>query len=74
MAVNYCHVACGRYDGILSLTKDSFPEMAGSLIIREAGGRFINRRRNTNIQFDDRVFMGGNKFAVSKLERIIKNK
>ncbi|OGY93744.1 MAG: hypothetical protein A2406_04225 [Candidatus Komeilibacteria bacterium RIFOXYC1_FULL_37_11] len=74
VAVNYCHVACGRYDGILSLTKDSFPEMAGSLIIREAGGRFINRRRNTNIQFDDRVFMGGNKFAVSKLERIIKNK
>lgn len=73
-AVNYCHVACGRYDGIVSLAKDSFPEMAGSLIIREAGGEFFNRMGDIDIKFDDRVFVGGNKFAVSELKKIIKSK
>jgi len=73
-AVNYCYVACGRYDGILSLAKDPFPEMAGSLIIREAGGKFVNRKGDEDIKFNDRVFVGGNEFAFSELKKVLKSK
>lgn len=71
-AVNYCHVACGRYDGTLALTKDVFPEIAGSLIIREAGGVFINERGEEWIQPDDRIFVGGHPYAAQQLQTILK--
>lgn len=58
--VNYCHVAYGRYSGVLALEKDSFPEYAGKLIIEEAGGIFTNKDAEKNIKFSDRVFIGGN--------------
>lgn len=59
-AVNYCMVACGKADGIVAFTKDSFPEFAGSLIIKEAGGKFTNIDGFADILPTDRVFVGGN--------------
>ena len=58
-AVNYCWVADGRFDGVVSFSKDAFPEFAGELIIHEAGGKFTNIDGGT-VQPDDRVFIGGN--------------
>ncbi|MDE0896819.1 MAG: inositol monophosphatase [Planctomycetota bacterium] len=59
--VNICHVACGRYDGVIALTKDSFPEVAGSLILREAGGIFETFDGSQHIAPQDRRFLGGSK-------------
>jgi myo-inositol-1(or 4)-monophosphatase len=58
-AVNYCWIAAGRYDGIVALTKDAFPEYAGWLIITEAGGLFTTAKGGS-VEPDDRLFVGGN--------------
>jgi myo-inositol-1(or 4)-monophosphatase len=59
MALNYCSIAEGKYDGIISLSKDSFPEFAGSLIVQEAGGKFTNLEGQEQLKFSDRVFVAG---------------
>lgn len=71
MALNYCWVAQGKYGGIVSLTKDTFPEFAGSLIIQEAGGIYTNQEGNS-ISVDDRIFVGGNKLIYPELLNIVK--
>jgi myo-inositol-1(or 4)-monophosphatase len=58
-AVSYCHVACGRYDGFVTFSKDAFPEFAGSLILREAGGRFETFAGSVDIHPEDHQFLGG---------------
>jgi myo-inositol-1(or 4)-monophosphatase len=70
-AISLCHVACGRYDGIISLCKDSFPIFAGSLMIQEAGGVLTNERGDSIIDPIDRVFIGGNKQTYEKLLSLI---
>jgi len=72
MAVNYCWVATGRFDAVVSFTKDSFPEFAGGFIIQQAGGRFTNIDGNSNIVSSDRIFVGGNNEMYEKLFPIIK--
>ncbi|MCL2569595.1 MAG: hypothetical protein FWE16_00130 [Firmicutes bacterium] len=37
-AYNYCLVVQGEFDGVVSLTKDSFPEFAGCFIANMTGG------------------------------------
>lgn len=64
---NYCSVACGRLDGVISLTKDSFPEFAGSLLVREAGGSFTNSKADIAFSENDRIFIAGNKQTYKKL-------
>ncbi len=71
MGLNYCAVASGQVDGIISLTKDSFPEFAGSLIIKEAGGVFTNEKGHANISDSDRIFIGGNANMQFKLMEIL---
>jgi len=71
-AVNDSYVACGKYNGVVSLTKDSFPYFASSLIIQEAGGIFTNIHGDKDIKFDDRVFVGGDKDTYQKLMLIVK--
>jgi myo-inositol-1(or 4)-monophosphatase len=71
-AVNYCHVACGRFDGAVSFSKDSFPEYAGSLILREAGGILTNLAGSPNIKPSDRIFISGNKKIHKELYAKIK--
>lgn len=70
-AVNYCWVACGRYDGVVTLAKDSFTEYAGSLMIIEAGGVFTNAAGEENFLYSDRLFAGGNKQVAPKLLEMI---
>lgn len=73
MAVNYCLVASGKYDGIVSFTKDSFPEFAGGFILREAGGNFTNKSGESNISAADRFFIGGEKGVYDDLFLILSN-
>lgn len=61
MALNYCAVASGKTDALVSLTKDAFPEFAGSIIVSEAGGIFTNINGEILIKSTDRIFVGGNK-------------
>ena len=70
---NYCSVACGRIDGVISLTKDSFPEFAGSLLIREAGGMVSNQNWEVQFSHDDRIFVAGNDTTYKKLLSIVKS-
>jgi myo-inositol-1(or 4)-monophosphatase len=67
MAVNYCAVAVGRFDAVVTFTKDSFPEFAGGLIIQEAGGKFTDIAGQANIDPNDRIFVGGNEKAYNEL-------
>jgi myo-inositol-1(or 4)-monophosphatase len=66
MAVNYCAVACGRADGVVAFTKDTFPEFAGALIIHEAGGIFTNVDGRDDILPNDRVFVGASNETLHK--------
>lgn len=59
MALSYCALASGKIDGLIFMTKDCFPEFAGSLLVREAGGEFTDLEGNNNLHTDDRVFVGG---------------
>lgn len=77
MAANYSWIACGRFDGIVAFTKDAFPEYAGSLIIKEAGGIFTNLEGKADILPTDRIFVAGNKKTYDELlalaQKAIKN-
>lgn len=70
--VNYGHVAMGRFDGFVSLTKDAFPEVAGSLILREAGGVFRCLDDTSEVQPGQRRFVGGAPWLVDELERRVR--
>ncbi len=72
MAVNYCWVASGRFDGIASFTKDSFPEFAGGFILQQAGGRFTNIDGKSDIVSSDRIFIGGNNQIYEDLFVVVK--
>jgi myo-inositol-1(or 4)-monophosphatase len=61
LGVCYAYVASGKFDGIIALTKDTFPEFAGSLLVREAGGLFSNIAGSSGISPRDRVFVAGTK-------------
>ena len=67
MAVNHCHVADGRVDGLVAYTKDAFPEFAGGLIVREAGGRFTNIEGQSDILPTDRIFIAGKPNTYDRL-------
>jgi len=70
-ALYYCYIACGRYDGIISLTKDIFPEVAGGFIIREAGGILKNDKGEDNLKHNDRVFAWGNKESYETIKSFV---
>ncbi|MFH1030591.1 MAG: inositol monophosphatase family protein [bacterium] len=70
--VNDGLVACGKYNGVVCLAKDSFPYFASSLIIQEAGGIFTNINGDKNIKSSDRIFIGGDKKTYRKLMDIVK--
>lgn len=66
-AINYGYLAAGRFDVCISLVKDVFPEYAGSLIIKEAGGDFKTITNGQNIKLTDRVFVSGLQKYVKEL-------
>jgi myo-inositol-1(or 4)-monophosphatase len=67
--VNYGHVAMGRYDGFVGLTKDAFPEVPGSLILREAGGEFVCLDGGDEVRASGKRFLGGAPWLVEELRR-----
>ena len=73
MALNYCWIAKGQYDGIVSFTKDSFPEFAGGFILQEAGGRFSNAGGEADISSTDRIFIGGNTAMYDQLLPLVQS-
>lgn len=70
-AVNYCWVACGRYDGVVTLAKDSFTEYAGGFIISQAGGKFVNDENCEAFKNSDRLFVGANEGFMRTLYETI---
>jgi myo-inositol-1(or 4)-monophosphatase len=70
-ALQYCEVACGRFDGVITATKDTFPEFAGGFIIKEAGGKFTNIQGETEINPVDGIFIGGNEKFHNELLQLI---
>lgn len=65
-----CEVARGFFDGAIFIDKDSFPMFALSLIVQEAGGAFTNLNGDSNIHFNDRIFVCGNKKVHKTLLKI----
>ena len=57
MALNYCLVARGEFDGVVSLTKDAFTEFAGLFIANQSGAIATNIDRETTVHPSDRVFV-----------------
>ncbi len=72
IALNECWVAEGRFDGIAEFTKDAFPEYAGGLIIREAGGAFTNLDGLSDISPTDKIFIGGNETSYKMLLPLVR--
>ena len=71
-AINYCWVAAGRFDGVVTLAKDSFTEFAGSFMIQEAGGQFSTFTGEA-VSPQARHFFGGNAETYAKLSERIKH-
>lgn len=70
-SVNEGIVARGIYNGVVNLTKDSFPHFASSLIIKEADGIYTNLKGEEDVKSTDRIFIGGDKKTYKKLKSII---
>lgn len=71
-AINYCLVAEGRFDGVVSLTKDAFPEYAGCYIANKARLRATNISGDINILPTDRAFVCGNENNYGDLFGLVK--
>lgn len=71
-AINYCLVASGNFDGVISITKDSYPEFAGCFIANMSGYIATNIDKMVNILPTDRYFTCGNKENFEKLYGILK--
>ncbi|XOU94406.1 MAG: inositol monophosphatase family protein [Candidatus Kerfeldbacteria bacterium] len=70
MAITDCQIASGKYDGIITFAKDSFPEFASSLIVKEAGGIYQSINGSNEVEFSDRIFVAGNKNIQPHLFKI----
>ncbi|KKQ41331.1 MAG: Inositol-1-monophosphatase [Candidatus Magasanikbacteria bacterium GW2011_GWA2_37_8] len=70
-ALSYCHLAKGIYNGLIIFSKDSFPDFAGSLIVKEAGGIFTNLNGEKDIKPSDRVFIAGDKKTYGELKQMV---
>ena len=60
-AYNYCLVAEGLFDGVVSITKDCFPEFAGLHIANTSGVIATNVYGEKDITQKDRIFVCGHK-------------
>jgi len=59
MAINYCMSSEGLFDGVVSLSKDSFPEFAGLFIANKAGLVATNINGDKSLSPSDRIFICG---------------
>jgi len=71
-ALDLCYTACGRFDGYWELKLSPWDQAAGSLILREAGGRitdFTGRKFDT---YGDEV-LGTNRKIHHQMMRVFKS-
>jgi len=71
-AYNYCAVAEGLFDGVVSLTNDAFGEFAGCYIANKAGYIATNLNGDKNISHTDRIFVCGNDENYDDLLTIVR--
>jgi|GEM_PF-636838 len=72
-AYNYCLVAEGKFDGVVSLTKDAFPEFAGCYIANKSGVIATNIKGEKDISHKDRVFICGHEGIYNDLFGMVKS-
>jgi myo-inositol-1(or 4)-monophosphatase len=72
-AMYFCHTACGRNDGMITLAKDSYPSIVASLVVFEAGGRLTNARSHSRLMPTDRVFVAGHRDQHAELLRCVED-
>ena len=70
-ALDMCHVAAGRLDGVWRRGMDLWEFAAGTLILREAGG-FVEPMREGQVMADDGHVVGASSSAFDKLASILR--
>lgn len=55
----------------MALTKDAFPEVAGALVLREAGGVFESFAGERAVERDERRFLGGAPWCTELLREVV---
>lgn len=70
-ALDLCHVACGRYEGFWEPGLSIWDIAAGSLIVREAGGKVFDFRGEENYLNNGNI-IAGNQEVGQELLKIIK--
>jgi len=64
-AMDLCYVACGRFDGFWELKLKPWDHGAGSLMVREAGGRALTFS-GAHARTDDREIIAGNRKLLNE--------
>ncbi len=70
-ALDLCYVAMGRFDGFWELKLKPWDVAAGSLIVREAGGRITDLRDNAFDIFGDEV-LASNRIIHGQMAEILR--
>lgn len=70
-ALDLCYTACGRFDGYWELKLSPWDQAAGSLIIKEAGGRITDfKGKKFNIYGDE--VLGTNSLIHGQMMKVLK--
>ena len=69
-AMDLCYVACGRFDGFWEYDLNPWDIAAGSLIVREAGGKLSNNSGEKYSIYADPV-IASNKHLSNSIEQVI---
>ncbi len=69
-ALDLCYVACGRFDGFWELKLHPWDMAAGSLIVKEAGGR-ISNFNTEELDIYTRDVIAANVFIYDEMKKII---
>lgn len=69
-ALNACYLACGRFDGFWELHLSPWDMAAGSLIVREAGGR-VSRFDGAPLRLDGREILATNGALHEKMMEVL---
>lgn len=70
-ALDLCYVACGRYDGFFESSLKPWDAVAGSLLVREAGG-IVTNKKNQRWNLDDQSIIAANRMIHKKLMKILR--
>jgi myo-inositol-1(or 4)-monophosphatase len=69
-ALNLCYVGCGRFDGFWEYHLSAWDMAAGTLIVREAGGR-VTRFDDSPLRLDGRQILATNQALHGEMRKIL---